>query len=412
MVFGKKSKLEFNFEMNNQDDNLESLVQMIKPHLNCLVICLSHSWGGLEQVACQDSLELVKLGLTVHILCLKDSPIYQHLFHQKGINVISLGFMPRNYFDLKLRNQLLRLLDEGINCIHVHQPSLLGSIVPWMARRSKVALFVSRHIMNSHMKKDLIHRFLYNRVDSLIVMSQSLRENVLSTHPLASGSVVVIHHGLDFERFDPNHAHSEEKRSQWNVESDTIVIGVVGRIDPAKGQAIFIEAAAGLIKTRKPTEKFKFIVVGEETLGSHRNHLSELKEMVSKLRVVDDIIFTGYQDDIPAVMKALDIFVMPSREETFGLVAIEAMAMGCAVIISEGGSAEEIVGNQEFGLTVRPHDAFDLQSKIRYLLDRPDERVRMAKNAKQHVKLNYDRTQRVLKTMKLYASALQQRKNC
>src|SRR6185312_1683974 len=118
-------------------------------------------------------------------------------------------------------------------------------------------------------------------------------------------------------------------------------------------------------KTPGVKEKLKFVIVGEQTLGSTGNHLDELREMVAQFRLEDHVVFAGYQENIPEIMKAFDIFVMPSRQEAFGLVAIEAMAMECPIIISSGGSSDEIVGHEEFGLTMRPDDAFDLQRQLR-----------------------------------------------
>jgi glycosyltransferase involved in cell wall biosynthesis len=234
-------------------------------------------------------------------------------------------------------------------------------------------------------------------------MSQTLKRNILDTHPVPERKVQVVNLGLDFERFDPAKVDPRKQRAAWGADDDTVVIGLVGRIDPAKCQDIFIKAAAGLLKNPREGEKLKFVIVGEETLGRVSNYLEELREMVKQFRMVEDVVFAGYQENIPEVMKAFDIFVMPSRQETFGLVAIEAMAMECPIVISNGGSASEIVGpNSEFGLLVRPHDAFDLQQKLRFLLDHPLERIQMGQRAREHVRANYDRRARVLRTLEIY----------
>ena len=92
------------------------------------------------------------------------------------------------------------------------------------------------------------------------------------------------------------------------------------------------------------------------------------------------------------------------------MVAIEAMAMECPIVISSGGSAEEIVGEEsDFGLMIRPDDAFDLQRQLRYLLDNPMERVQMGQRARAHVVRNYDRRARLQKTLELYESAMRYR---
>ena len=134
--------------------------------------------------------------------------------------------------------------------------------------------------------------------------------------------------------------------------------------------------------------------------------------MVDQLQLGDRIVFAGYQENIPEVMRAFDIFVMPSRKEAFGLVAIEAMAMECPIVVSNSGSADEIVGSsteQPLGLKVRPEDAFDLQRALKYLLDHPTEWREMGTRARAHVKSHYDRRQRLRRTLELYDEVLSRR---
>jgi glycosyltransferase involved in cell wall biosynthesis len=319
-----------------------------------------------------------------------------------------------------------RILSDGSNLLHTHQTSILGSIIPWIWSEPSVAMIASRHIMNNHRKKGFLHRGIYRRVDALLVMSQTLRRNIIETHAIAERKVKVVSLGLDFDRFDPARVDRDGPRAQWGADADTTVIGLVGRIDPAKGQATFIKAAAGLLKGSETQQKLKFVIVGDETRGSTLSYLKDLKQMVAQFRLEDHVVFTGFQENIPEIMSALDIFVMPSRQEAFGLVAIEAMAMSCPVVISQGGSAEEIVGtggalmraadqsgatSHRLGLIMRPDDAFDLQQKLKYLLDHPSERVEMGKRAREHVLENYDRKLRLRRTLEIYERALRRRRN-
>ena len=391
---------------------LASAVEALKCQLKCLVICISHSWGGLEQVVAEDSIALANLGLSPRVLCLLDSPIHKHLLASKAsVEIVPIEFTPRNYFDLKLKAKLNELMSIQVNLVHTHQTSLLGSIVPELWNHRSVALLASRHMMNGHNKKGLYHRAIYSRVDSLIVMSQALKENVIQTHAMPERRVKVIHLGLDFEKFNPQRVFGEKFRAQWGANENTIVIGLVGRIDPAKGQSTFIRGAATLLKNLEESKRnIRFVIVGEETLGSESHYLQELKEMVRQFQLEDYVVFAGYQDNIPAVMQSFDVAVMPSRQETFGLVAIEAMAMECPIVISSGGSAFEIVGNSEYGLVVRPDDPFDLQRQLKYLLDHPEERREMGRKAREHVRSQYDRHERLIKTLALYEKVLRKRR--
>ena len=318
-------------------------------------------------MAAQDSIELHRLGLNVHVLVSEGSPIHENLSKEKDLCLHPIAFQPRNYFDFKLRKKLLKIVrEEGINLIHTHQTSLVGSITPWFWKERQMVLMASRHIMSNHSKRDPFHTLIYRRLDALIVMSETLRQNVVHTQRLRERQLKTVRLGLDFEKFDPDRVDAKRQRAQWGADDDTVVIGMVGRIDPAKGQSTFIKAAAGLTKMEGIQQKFKFVIVGEQTLGQTSAYLEELQKMVAQFHLQNEIFFAGYQQDIPEVMDAFDIFVMPSRQEAFGLVAIEAMAMCCPIVITNGGSAAEIVGNEEFGLLFRPQDAFDLQRQLRF----------------------------------------------
>jgi glycosyltransferase involved in cell wall biosynthesis len=380
--------------------------------LDALIVCLSHSWGGLEQVAVSDALEIARLGLPVRFLAIEGSPVHRQLAQIEGeakLRVVPIAYKVRNFMDFHLRSTLHELMADGVNLIHTHQTTLLGSIIPWLWGRPHVAAIATRHIMNDHNKRDFFHRAIYARLDALLVMSQTLKRNVLDTHPISPAHVRTVNLGLDFERFDPKQVHAEKRRKQWEVEKSTIVIGLVGRIDPAKGQATFIRAAAGLVQALGEKHDLLFLIVGQETIGSEAGHLAELQELVAQFHLEESVRFSGYEENIPEVMRALDIMVMPSREEAFGLVAIEAMAMECPVIISNRGSAREIVGDDEFGLTVRPDDAFDLQRQLKTLIESPKLRDSMGKKARAHVLAHYDKKVRIQKTVEVYDRAIRRR---
>jgi glycosyltransferase involved in cell wall biosynthesis len=172
-----------------------------------------------------------------------------------------------------------------------------------------------------------------------------------------------------------------------------------------------IRAAAGLHRKgedHKPD--LKFVIVGEESLGRVSSYLEDLSEMVRQFRLDGKVHFAGYMEELPAVMSAFDLFVMPSRRETFGLVALEAMAMECPIVLSQGENAAEIVGKEEFGLLIRADDAFDLQRALKHLLADEALRKKMGKRARSHVKRNYDRRVRLLRTLDVYDRVVERRR--
>lgn len=384
--------------------------------MNIVVVCLSSAWGGLEQVAAQDYLDL-SMNHQAHFLCLKDSPIHRHLLKKKQnipfIDIEVLPFKPHRFFDFRILKIIKKWKKKGVHLIHIHQTSLLSLFIPWVFWDKTLIIVATRHILNNHSKKGFFHRKIYERLNCLMVVSQFVRKNVLETHAIDSRKIQVVPLGLDFQKFNPEQDGLLEMRrlirETWGVMSeDCCVIGVVGRLDPAKGQDVFIEAAAQLLKSKKAKVLLKFVIVGDETKGYQGRYLSQLRMKVHRLNLDSLITFVGFQENIPQVMRSLDIFVMPSQEEAFGLVAIEAMAMGLPVILSKGGSVSEIIINEELGITISPRDTLQLQESICFLLDNPSFRVEMGKKASQFVRTRYSREIRVENTLRIYRELLHQ----
>src|SRR5690349_4202825 len=124
MPCGRRSKVAFapvDPAPEAQPLETQVLADLLRPRMDQLVICLSHSWGGLEQVAANDAVDVGGLGLRVRVMVLEGSPIHESLAHRKEVALVPLTFQPRNYFDLRMKAEIERMLTEGVNLIHSHQ---------------------------------------------------------------------------------------------------------------------------------------------------------------------------------------------------------------------------------------------------------------------------------------------------
>ncbi len=402
--------------MSRHDDRSETW-DGFRADATLLKICLSEYWGGVEQTVLNDVTDLASRGVRVRLLCLEGRPLHESLTQdaaaQGSIELIPVKSRPREFFDLPFRRFLRRQVAEGVNIVHSHHTSLLGSIAPWLWSYPRAVLLASRYLMAGEDRLGPLHRLVYGRLDSLLVSSESLRANVLETHAIRERRVRVLNPGLDFERFDPNRVVDAARRSAWGADAATVVIGMVGRLQPEKGQEVFLKAAAGLLRdllsVGDAAPRLKFVVVGEGASSDGLPFLEELRAMVRQFRIEDHVVFEEYDERVAETMQGFDIFVMPSRREGMGLVALEAMAMECPVVLSDTGNAREVVGNQEFGLTFRPEDVFDLRRKLRTLvLDRP-LRESMGRRARAHVIGKYDRTSRMQRLLEIYERCLRVR---
>ena len=140
-------------------------------------------------------------------------------------------------------------------------------------------------------------------------------------------------------------------------------VGCLGRLEPVKGTEYFLRAAA-LVSADHP--QVRFVVAGRGSCAH------ALKDLAAKLGVAGLVDFVGYVDSAPALLKTLDVVVVPSLSEASGLTAMEAMALGVPVVATEVGGLSEVVENGATGLLVPPADEQALARAVTRLLENPE----------------------------------------
>ncbi|MEW6057117.1 MAG: glycosyltransferase family 4 protein [Bdellovibrionota bacterium] len=381
----------------------------IKDKLRPLWILFSSRWGGPEQVAMSDMVDLVHSGISITLLCLEGSPVHAAALRHPNIKIHPFPHYARSRFDWNFVRALrAAILESKANIVHINDERLLWYLVPALVRRSGISVIANRHMLEErNLFKDVVRAFFLRRLDYMIVLSESVKASVLAKRIIPDKKVRVINLGLDFSRFDPSRAAGLSLRTAWGADRDTVLIGSVGRLVPEVGQDTFLKAAAGLLKHQE--WKMRFVIVGEEPLVASEQYVEHLKELVKLFHIDDVVTFSALGDNLPDVMSAFDIFVMPGREEVPGLGALEALAMERPVVLSNVVGAEDIVGYKQFGLLVRPEDAFDLQTKILNLLENPSQRLSMGSNGRLHVLKHFDKRTRFLRTLDLYERCIKRR---
>jgi glycosyltransferase involved in cell wall biosynthesis len=145
-------------------------------------------------------------------------------------------------------------------------------------------------------------------------------------------------------------------------------VGVVGRLQRGKGQEIFLQAAAMLAEIR---QDLRFIVVGGAILGWEGSYPEDLERLAVDLGIADRIYFAGHQSEVNHWYDALDIVVHASFGESFGLVLVEAMALGKPLVATDAGGPLEIVEDGTSGLLVPPGDPEALAEAVGRILTDP-----------------------------------------
>ena len=199
-----------------------------------------------------------------------------------------------------------------------------------------------------------------------------------------TGGISVIHLGVDLKEFSLDRlAEAESVRRELGIPADHLVVGMAGRFEPWKGQHIFLEAAARLCDRFPQTT---FLVVGDALFGLGGSYKARLETFVRERGLDRRVRFLGFRDDMAPIYAAMDVAVHASTSpEPFGLVIVEAMAMGRPVIASDGGGPREIIADGVTGFLSPMGDPGALAERIALLLGDPDLRRALGGAARQRV---------------------------
>ena len=241
-------------------------------------------------------------------------------------------------------------------------------------------------------------RWLARRCRSAIAVSQAVAA------PLPCGDKVrVIHNGVRAGDFaGDRRPQAARLRQTWGIPAGAVLIGQVARLQPWKGQRDVIAAAERL----RDLDRVHIAIIGGDIFDDAVGYERELKTTVRSRGLGDRVVFTGHQDDMPAVLSAVDILVHASDNEPFGRVLIEAAAAGVPVVAYASGAVPEIITHEQTGLLVPSGDVGALSAALRQLATTPGLAQRLADNAGREVRNRFDSEQVTRAIERVLASLL------
>ncbi|OLR91643.1 glycosyltransferase family 4 protein [Actinokineospora bangkokensis] len=239
--------------------------------------------------------------------------------------------------------------------------------------------------------------WLANRADALITCSSAMRTEVAHLFEVDPAGIAVIHNGIEPRGWRPSPAAVRAARAAHSPDGGPLLL-FFGRLEWEKGVH---DLVAALPRVRRSHPGTRLVVAGK---GSQAGPLLDLAR---KLRVRRAVEFAGHLDDadLVATLAAADAVVLPSRYEPFGIVALEAAAVGAPLVASTAGGLGEVVVDGRTGLSFPPGDVDALTAAVRHVLDDPAAARRRARLAKSRLPQDFDWGLIARQTAEVYARA-------
>lgn len=339
------------------------------------------------------------------VLSFTDGPMVERL---KLLNVNTHIIHTKIPFDIRVRKKITKLLvEEKIELVHCHGTRAISNL--YMSAKSlNIPVIYTIHGWSFHndqqpiIKKIRIwtEKFFTSTSAANIAVSESNR--MTGKNYFKNFEATVINNGIDQQKFDPN-KNFNDIRAAFKILPTAILIIFIARFTSQKQPLSLINAFAEAVK-KNPSLELMMVGEGDE------NKIA--LEKVFKLKLSHKIHFLPFRQDVPDLLAAADIFVLPSLWEGLPIGLLEAMSMGKAVIATNVDGTKEIIKNNENGLLIETSNLTqDLTESILHLSTNENLRNQLGINAKKTIQENFSASEMTKKIENLYAQVLRRKNN-
>jgi glycosyltransferase involved in cell wall biosynthesis len=305
--------------------------------------CSSISWGGLEMNTLRYAKAFQSEGFQIELYLVEGTTLFQHATKQE-LPVISIA-RNKKYFDFKHARQVAKQFEkDSIDVVHFRDNrdlDFLGWVTFFSSRKIKLIYHQAMQLGVS--KKDLLHTLRFKRIDTWVSTLNYMHKQVLTHTRFPAEMLHVIPLGTAIEA--DSILSKEEARAALNLPMEKFIVGVVGRLDEKKGQLEVIEAISSVKESNK---NLHVVFIGDKTKNEADEYVQKLNGKIAKEQLHEIVSFLPHQSNMQKLYGAFDLVIVPSWEETFGTVTIEAMASGVPVIGSNTAGTAEILENEQF----------------------------------------------------------------
>ncbi len=364
--------------------------------------------GGAENKLVELIAHLNKKKFEVTLANVGPRGALENKFEQLGVE--TFHFPRRFAFDPLPVWQLSRLMRQ--RRIDVVQTTLLWAdlVGPVAAAWAKVPVVLSWETVShegdpfhNNFQRRIGYRWAMKWVDVIVPVSEEIKRSLIRRRQISAEKIRVIHYGVDLKKFrSTGRAAMLAKRAEVGASAETILFGVVARLEPPKGHRYLLAALPEVVKQYP---QFQLLLIGDGALRA------ELEAQTRELGLQRHVTFLGARHDVSELLNAIDFFILPSVSEGLPNVLLEAMACQKPVMATDVGGIPEVVRHGENGYLVSPGETLALQNMILRSLTERAQWNELAQRARQTVETAFSLEYQMSRFEALYTEFFARKKS-
>ena len=373
------------------------------------VLCLSGSLGGLELNSLKFAGWMQERGWRITFFAPPATPLAklaEEWFVPLETLVVRRGLaLPLTAWAFK--QQVERLHIDVLVVTQNKDLALATMVKSLMAGRLRV--MYQQHMQLGRPKRSLVHTLRFRMVDAWLTPLPGLAQEVARLTRFDTKRLHVVPLGLPLEQVASPTRTTAQARKELDLPEHGRLLGILGRVDAGKGQAFVIEVLHHL-RSQVGLEA-NLLIMGESTRNEGDAYFEQLKQQVARLALQDRVHFRGFRANPNVFYQAIDVFVLASENETYGMVTLEAMASGVPVVATATGGTLELVQHGKTGLLYLRGDVAACARAVCQCADEPTPtRIRVERAQLERWRYSHHRqcalTEDIIRTLRLTPTLL------
>ena len=305
----------------------------------------------------------------------------------------------RNYiFEFYKFYELKKIFQhEQIKLIHAHKmgSNFWGSIIGKLFNIPVISHYHAHDIKVKNRINQLSNKITGILSSKIISVSDSEKQRLVKNDGVEPSKIITIHNGIDYEKYHV--APRSDIKTQLGIPKESQVVGIVAAIIEIKNHELFLLTAREILKQNTTV---KFLIVGD---GDRR---AAIEKLASELKIHDDVIFTGFRNDVADIISIMDVGILTSHSEGIPVTLLEYMSSSKPVVCTDVGGISELVEDNVSGFLVPPNDYQAFATKIYRLLTDEELARKMGASAYERVRENFSEGIMMEKIKRVYDDIL------